>query len=117
MVAIMVLVVWSYPLNQHQTRTRITLKIFTDAASIELHSHGYMTVPSPRMNTDVAASNGGNKQVGLYRVAVAVTTEILEDNYKAKRFSSGVAKENFCPFRLSLQSENEKFLFRTLACF
>ena len=80
MVAIMVLVVWSYPLNQHQTRTRITLKIFTDAASVELHSHGYMTVPSPRINTDVAASNGGNKQVGLYRVAVAVTTEILEDN-------------------------------------
>ena len=89
MVAITVmvlLVVWSYPLNQHQTRTRITLKIFTDAASIELHSHGYMTVPSPRMNTDVVASNGGNKQVGHYRVAVAVTTEILEDNYKAKTF-------------------------------
>ena len=74
-------------------------------------------MPSPRMNTDVAASNGGNKQVGLYRVAVAVTTEILEENYKAKRFSSGVTKENVCPFRLSLQSENEKFLFRTLACF
>ena len=87
MVAIMVLVVWSYPLNQHQTtRTRLTLKIFTDAASIELHSHGYMTVPSPRMNTDVVASNGGNKQVGLYCAAVAVATEILEDNYKAKKF-------------------------------
>lgn len=42
------------------------------------------------MNTDVAASNGGNKQVELYRVAVAVTTEILEDNDKAKSFSSGV---------------------------
>ena len=54
------------------------------------------------MNTDVVAPNGGNKQVGLYRVAVAVTTEILEDNYKAKRFSSGVTKENFCPFRMSL---------------
>ena len=54
------------------------------------------------MNTDVVASNGGNKQVGLYRVAVAVTTEILEDIYKAKRFSSGVTKENFCPFRMSL---------------
>ena len=60
-----------------------------------------MTVPSPRINTDVAASNGGNKQVGLYRVAVAVTTEILEENYKAKSFSSGVTKEG-CPFRLSL---------------
>ena len=55
------------------------------------------------MNTDVVASNGGNKQVGLYRVAVAVTTEILEDNYKAKGFSSGVTNENFCPFRLSLR--------------
>ena len=54
------------------------------------------------MNTDVAASNGRNKQVGHYRVAVAVTTEILEDNYKAKRFSSGVTKEDFCSFRLSL---------------
>ena len=54
------------------------------------------------MNTDVVASNGGNKQVGHYRVAVAVTTEILEDNYNAKRFSSGVTKENFCPFRMSL---------------
>ena len=54
------------------------------------------------MNTDVVASNGGNKQVGLYRVAVAVATEILEDNYKAKSFSSGVTKENFCPFRMSL---------------
>ena len=54
------------------------------------------------MNTDEVASNGGNKQVGLYRVAVAVTTEILEDNYKAKSFSSGVTKEDFCPFRLSL---------------
>ena len=59
------------------------------------------------MNADVVAPNGGNKQVGLYSVAVAVTTEILEENCKAKRFSSGVAKENFCPFRLSLQSENE----------
>jgi len=54
------------------------------------------------MNTDVVASNGGNKQVGLHRVAVAVATEILEENYKAKSFSSGVTKENFCPFRLSL---------------
>ena len=54
------------------------------------------------MNTDVVASNGGNKQVGLYRVAVAVATEILEDNYKAKSFSSGVTKEDFCPFRMSL---------------
>ena len=69
------------------------------------------------MNTDVVAADGGNKQVGHYRVAVAVTTEILEENCKPKRFSSGAAKENFCPFRLSLQSENEKFLFRTLACF
>lgn len=59
-------------------------------------------MPSPRMNTDVAASNGGNKQVGLYRVAVAVAIEILEDNYKAKSFSSGVTKEHFRPFRLSL---------------
>lgn len=46
------------------------------------------------MNTDVVASNGGNKHVGHYRVAVAVTTEILEENCKAKRFSSGVTKEN-----------------------
>ena len=54
------------------------------------------------MNTDVVASNGGNKHVGHYRVAVAVTTEILEENCKAKRFSSGVTKENVCPFRMSL---------------
>ena len=59
-------------------------------------------MPSPRMNTDVVASDGGNKHVGHYRVAVAVTTEILEENCKAKRFSSGVTKENVCPFRLSL---------------
>ena len=72
-------------------------------------------MPSPRMNTDVVASNGGNKQVGLYRVAVAVTTEILENNYKAKSFSSGVTKEDFCPAEFT--SENEKFLFRTLTCF
>ena len=54
------------------------------------------------MNTDVVASNGRNKQVGLYCVAVAVASEILENNYKAKRFRSGVTKENFCPLRLSL---------------
>ena len=59
------------------------------------------------MNTDVVASDGGNKQVGLYRVAVAVATEILEDNYKAKRFSSGVTKEDFCPFRLSLHQRKK----------
>ena len=61
------------------------------------------------MNTDVVASNGGNKQVGLYRVAVAVTTEILEDIYKAKRFSSGVTKENFCPFRMSFSLPRSRF--------
>ena len=47
------------------------------------------------MNTDVVASDGGNKQVGLYRVAVAVATEILEDNYKAKSFSSGWQRKIF----------------------
>ena len=53
--------------------------IFTRAASIELHSHGNVTVPSPRVNTDIASSDGGNQRIRLHCVSVAVSTKILEN--------------------------------------
>ena len=70
--------------------------MFTCKASIELHSHRDVSVPSPRMNPDVATSNSWIKRVCHHSVAVSVSSEILQrDKKRFEKLLKRVLKSNF----------------------
>ena len=60
-------------------RRRTFIIHLTFSTSVKLHPHGYVSVPSPRMNPDDVCLDPGIKPVLDYTVLISVSCEILKD--------------------------------------
>ena len=56
---------------------QMKIKISTCRTSIKLHSHGNVSVPGPRTDTDVASLDTGEQTVLYNAVLVSVTCKVL----------------------------------------
>ena len=55
----------------------MAVETLTDSAAVKLSSHGYVTVPFLRMNTNVSSQDWGVEGLLRYAVSVTVCIEIL----------------------------------------
>ena len=67
--------------------------LLTSSASVKLGSHRYVSVPSPWVNTHIAASKSGDERVAYNGILVAVTWEMLK-NKSENSWHSIITKMN-----------------------
>ena len=58
--------------------------LFTLHTSIEFHSHGDMSIPSPWMNSDVTSYYAGEQAILNDGILISVSSEILKHNIKTQ---------------------------------